>query len=66
MSNALVAAGVTLTVNGGLLMASETMILDGSHEADGFLRLFGGTANDTLKGGGQADLLFTATSAPTS
>ncbi|MET1109885.1 MAG: M10 family metallopeptidase C-terminal domain-containing protein, partial [Allosphingosinicella sp.] len=31
--------------------------LDASQEADGLLRLFGGKANDTLKGGGQADLI---------
>jgi Ca2+-binding RTX toxin-like protein len=57
LANALVAAGQTLTVNGGLLMASETMILDGSLESDGLLRLFGGKADDTLKGGGQNDLI---------
>jgi Ca2+-binding RTX toxin-like protein len=57
LSDALVGAGVTLTINGGLLMASETMILDGSLESDSFLRLFGGKANDTLKGGGRNDLI---------
>jgi Ca2+-binding RTX toxin-like protein len=51
------AAGVTLTVSGSLLMASETMILDGSLESDGILNLFGGAASDALKGGGQGDLL---------
>jgi Ca2+-binding RTX toxin-like protein len=56
LSNAIVNAGETLTVSGALLMATETMILDGSQEADGLLRLFGGKAADTLKGGGQADL----------
>ena len=44
-------------MSGALLMATETMILDGSQELDGRLRLFGGKAADTLKGGGQADLL---------
>jgi Ca2+-binding RTX toxin-like protein len=57
LSDALVGAGVTLTINGGLLMASETMILDGSLESDSFLRLFGGKSNDTLKGGGRNDLI---------
>ena len=57
LSNALVGAGQTLTINGSLLMASETMILDASQEADAFLRLFGGKANDILKGGGQNDLI---------
>ena len=57
LSNAIVNAGATLTVSGALLMATETMILDGSQESDGLLRLFGGAAADTLKGGGQNDLL---------
>ena len=57
LSDAIVGAGQTLTVRGALLMATETMILDGSQETDGLLRLFGGTANDTLKGGALADLL---------
>ncbi|MGZ9063454.1 MAG: M10 family metallopeptidase C-terminal domain-containing protein, partial [Allosphingosinicella sp.] len=57
LSNALVAAGAVLTVSGTILGATETMILDGSQESDGVLRLFGGKANDTLKGGGQADLI---------
>jgi Ca2+-binding RTX toxin-like protein len=57
LSNALVKAGETLTVSGTILTAAETMILDGSKESDGVLRLFGGKASDTLKGGGQADLI---------
>ncbi len=57
LSNAIVGAGQTLTVSGALLMATETMILDGSQESDGFLRLFGGKAADTLKGGANADLI---------
>jgi Ca2+-binding RTX toxin-like protein len=57
LSNALVGAGSVLTVSGTILTASETMILDGSLESDGALRLFGGKAGDTLKGGGQADIL---------
>jgi hypothetical protein len=57
LSDALVGAGETLTVNGGLLMASETMVLDGSQELDGFLRLFGGAAADTLTGGANADAI---------
>ena len=57
LSNAIVGAGQELTVSGALLMATETMILDGSQELDGRLRLFGGKSADTLKGGGQADLL---------
>jgi serralysin len=57
LSNAIVKPGETLTVSGAILMATETMILDGSQESDGLLRLFGGKAGDTLKGGGQADLI---------
>ncbi|MGZ9063550.1 MAG: M10 family metallopeptidase C-terminal domain-containing protein, partial [Allosphingosinicella sp.] len=57
LSNAIVGAGQVLTVSGTILLATETMILDGSLESDGALRLFGGKAGDTLKGGGQADLI---------
>ena len=57
LSNAIVKPGETLTVSGALLMASETMVLDASQESDGFLRLFGGKAADTLKGGANADLI---------
>jgi Ca2+-binding RTX toxin-like protein len=57
ISDAIVNAGQTLTVSGSILMASETMVLDASQESDGILRLFGGRASDTLKGGGQNDLL---------
>jgi Ca2+-binding RTX toxin-like protein len=49
--------GVELTVSGALLMATETMILDGSLEMDGTFRLFGGKAADTLKGGAKNDLI---------
>ena len=57
LSDALVAEGQTLTVSGALLMATETMILDGSQEQTGNLRLFGGRASDSLKGGGGVDVL---------
>lgn len=57
LSDAIVGAGQTLTVSGALLMATETMILDGSQETNGNLRLFGGKAADTLKGGALADTL---------
>ncbi|HEX8380549.1 MAG TPA: M10 family metallopeptidase C-terminal domain-containing protein [Allosphingosinicella sp.] len=46
-----------MTVSGALLMATETMIVDASAETDGILRLFGGKAADTLKGGAMNDLL---------
>src|SRR5688572_28733157 len=57
LSDAIVDAGQTLTVSGALLLATETMILDASQESDGLLRLFGGAAADSLKGGGLADLI---------
>jgi Ca2+-binding RTX toxin-like protein len=57
LADAHLGAGVELTVSGTLLMATETMVLDGSLESDGRLRLFGGRADDILKGGGQADLI---------
>ena len=55
LSDAIVGAGQTLTVSGALLMATETMVLDGSLETNGILRLFGGQAADTLKGGALGD-----------
>jgi len=57
LSDALTGAGQTLTVSGALLLATETMIVDGSLESNGALRLFGGKAADTLKGGALADVL---------
>jgi Ca2+-binding RTX toxin-like protein len=57
LSNAIVGAGQQLTINGALLMATETMVVDASQETDGFLRLFGGRAADVLKGGGLGDVL---------
>ncbi|MEO7177339.1 MAG: Ig-like domain-containing protein, partial [Allosphingosinicella sp.] len=58
LSDANVGAGRTLTVSGALLTATETMAVNGSQETDGFLRLFGGAAGDTLIGGANADLLY--------
>ncbi|MFL6844374.1 MAG: M10 family metallopeptidase C-terminal domain-containing protein [Allosphingosinicella sp.] len=57
LADANLAAGVTLTVNGTLLQSFETMVVDGSQESDGFLRIFAGSSDDTIKGGGQADLI---------
>ena len=65
LSNAIVNSGQTLTVSGALLLATETMILDASQETDGALRLFGGAASDTLKGGALADLFHGAMGADT-
>ncbi|HYG46511.1 MAG TPA: hypothetical protein VD846_01085, partial [Allosphingosinicella sp.] len=57
LSDAIVGAGQELTVSGTLLMASESMILDASLESNGTVRLFGGAARDTLKGGANGDLI---------
>jgi serralysin len=53
-----VADGATMTFNGGGLRASETLHFDGSAEATGSFRLFGGAGNDVITGGGGNDLLF--------
>jgi VCBS repeat-containing protein len=53
-----VANGQTMTFNGGRLAATETLHFDGSAEHDGHFRVFGGAADDVLKGGDQWDLLF--------
>jgi VCBS repeat-containing protein len=53
-----VAAGQTMTFNGGRLAANETMHFDGSAEHDGAFRLFGGNADDVLRGGAGNDLLY--------
>ncbi|MFL6843435.1 MAG: M10 family metallopeptidase C-terminal domain-containing protein [Allosphingosinicella sp.] len=57
LADANLAAGVELTINGTLLQSYETMVVDGSLETDGFLRIFAGASDDTIKGGGQADLI---------
>jgi predicted extracellular nuclease len=51
-------AGGTITFNGSLLGANETMVFDGSSEAGAAFRLFGGAARDTLTGGGGNDLIY--------
>jgi VCBS repeat-containing protein len=53
-----VAAGQTMTFNGGQLSASETLHFDGSLETNGNFRLFGGSANDVIKGGAGSDLIY--------
>ncbi|MFL6845742.1 MAG: beta strand repeat-containing protein [Allosphingosinicella sp.] len=57
LADANLASGVTLTINGTLLQSFETMVVDGSLETDGPLRIFAGASGDILKGGGQADLI---------
>jgi Ca2+-binding RTX toxin-like protein len=53
-----VAAGQTMTFNGGRLALGETLHFDGSAEHDGAFRLFGGNDADTLIGGAGNDLLY--------
>jgi len=57
LSDSMIGQGQTLTVSGALLTADETMVVDGSRETDGQLRLFGGAAGDILTGGANADLI---------
>ena len=46
------------TVNGNGLRADETMVVDGSGETTGSLKMIGGAAADTLTGGGGTDSIF--------
>jgi predicted extracellular nuclease len=57
-NDAMLATGQTITVNGSRLTASETMVFDGSSEAGGHFKLWGGAAADTLRGGSGNDLLY--------
>jgi Ca2+-binding RTX toxin-like protein len=54
-TDAFVASGHTLTVDGGALGAGDTLVYDGSGETDGQLILLGGSAGDTLNGGARND-----------
>ncbi|MEA3049604.1 MAG: hypothetical protein QOG84_1440, partial [Sphingomonadales bacterium] len=53
-----VAAGATMTFNGGALRGTETLSFDGSAETDGHMRIFGGAADDHITGGAQSDLIY--------
>jgi Ca2+-binding RTX toxin-like protein len=57
-NDAMLAAGATMTFNGGRLGAGESFMFDGSRETDGNLRIFGGSGTDTLTGGAGNDLIF--------
>lgn len=57
-NDANVAAGATMTLNGGALTAAETLRIDAGAETDGNLRLFGGAGADTLIAGAGNDLLY--------
>jgi Ca2+-binding RTX toxin-like protein len=58
LANANVGAGRSLDIVGSPLGADERLLFDGSAELDGNLRIFGGAADDVLRGGAQADTLF--------
>ncbi len=54
-----VAAGASMTFNGGGLHLGETLHFDGSAEHDGGIyRVFGGADADVIKGGSGNDLIF--------
>jgi hypothetical protein len=57
-NNAMLTAVQTITFNGSRLGANETMQFDGTAEASGSFRLWGGAAADVLRGGGGNDLIY--------
>ncbi|HEX2592804.1 MAG TPA: calcium-binding protein, partial [Rhizomicrobium sp.] len=57
LNDTTVAAGKTITIDGGDLGSADHLILDGSKELDGSLTLNGGAGGDTLTGGAQGDKL---------
>jgi Ca2+-binding RTX toxin-like protein len=57
-NDAMMTSGQTITFNGSRLGANETMQFDGSSEASGSFRLWGGAAADVLRGGGGNDLIY--------
>jgi hypothetical protein len=52
------AAGQTMTVNGGGLAAGEVMDFDGSAETNGMFRIFAGAGDDVLHGGAGDDVIY--------
>ena len=52
------AAGTTLTINGGLLQANETMKVDAHFESNATVRIFAGASGDTLTAGALNDTLY--------
>jgi hypothetical protein len=53
-----VALGQILSVNGNGLRADESMVVNGTTEANGTFRMIGGLGGDTLTGGAGADSLY--------
>ena len=58
MSDDNVAAGKTLTITGGLLSQTDTMIVNASAETDGHYYFGGGAGNDTLIGGQSGNTFY--------
>lgn len=56
-NDALLVAGQTMTINGSRLGEQETMTFIGSSELEGAFRLFGGSGADDLRGGAGNDLI---------
>jgi Ca2+-binding RTX toxin-like protein len=54
-SNATVAPGTGLAIDGSALGAGDTLVFNGGAESDGSFSIAGGAGNDTLTGGAQAD-----------
>jgi hypothetical protein len=54
----MVAAGATMTFNGGGLGAGEALTFDGSAETNGNFRIFGGADDDVITGGAGNDLIY--------
>ncbi|HEX8644027.1 MAG TPA: M10 family metallopeptidase C-terminal domain-containing protein, partial [Allosphingosinicella sp.] len=57
-NDAMLAAGGTMTVNGGRLQGHETFAFDAASESDAHLRVFGGAGADTLATGAGNDQLY--------
>ena len=57
-NDSFLAAGQTMTVNGGGLAAGETMDFDGSTESNGNFRIFAGAGDDVLQGGAGNDVIY--------
>jgi Ca2+-binding RTX toxin-like protein len=53
-----VAAGATMTFNGGGLRDTESLTFDGSAETNGNFRIFGGAGIDDITGGAGNDLIY--------
>ncbi|MEA3015792.1 MAG: hypothetical protein QOI38_514, partial [Sphingomonadales bacterium] len=58
VDNANLAAGATMTVAGGALLATEALTFNASAETDGFYNMTGGAGADVLTGGALADTIL--------